>query len=251
MSLLHVREIDLRDWTGGLKETLGVVAVSIEESWAVELKQSTDWFIEDKTKRTVDALKKNSFDSFHVSTKAAALEKLLQLIPKGSKVGIAGSMTIRQIGLDDALRNRGDQVDDIWAKKYKMEEHLAIRKSHFDADVFLTSSNAITEDGKLINIDGLGNRVAAMVFGPRKVFVVAGINKIVKTVDDGIRRVREISAPMNVKRLGGKTPCTEKGCCDVNECQTPDRHCHIITIIEKKPMKTDTTVVLVGENLGY
>jgi hypothetical protein len=251
LSLLHVREIDLRDWTDGLKETLEVVDVSIEKSWAVELKQSTDWFIEDKTKRTVDALKKNGFDSFHVSTKAAALEKLLQLIPKGSKVGIAGSMTIRQIGLDDALRKRGDQVDDIWAKKYKMEEHLAIRKRHFDADVFLTSSNAITEDGKLVNIDGLGNRVAAMVFGPRKVFVVAGINKIVKTVDDGIKRVREISAPMNVKRLGGKTPCTEKGCCDVNECQTPDRHCHIITIIEKKPMKTDTTVVLVGENLGY
>lgn len=225
--------------------------MSKEKSWEIELRQSTDWFIEDKTKRTVEALKKNGFDSFHVPTKTAALERLLQLIPEGSKVGIAGSMTIRQIGLDDALRNRGDQVDDIWAKKYKMEEHLAIRKRHFDADVFLTSSNAITEDGKLINIDGLGNRVAAMVFGPKKVIIVAGINKIVKTVDDGIRRVRDISAPMNVKRLGGRTPCTEKGCCDLNECQPPDRHCHILTIIEKKPMKTDTTVVLVGENLGY
>ena len=225
--------------------------MSKEKSWETELKQSTDWFIEDKTKRTVEALRNNGFDSFYVSTKTAALERLLHLIPEGSRVGIAGSMTIRQIGLDDALRNRGDQVDDIWAKKYKMEEHMAIRKKHFDADIFLTSSNAITEDGKLINIDGLGNRVAAMVFGPKKVIIVAGINKIVKTLDDGIRRVRDISAPMNVRRLGGKTPCTERGCCDLNECQPPDRHCHIVTIIEKVPMKTDTTVVLVGENLGY
>jgi L-lactate utilization protein LutB len=225
--------------------------MSKEKSWETELKQSTDWFIEDKTKRTVEALRNNGFDSFYVPTKTAALERLLQLIPEGSGVGIAGSMTIRQIGLDDALRNRGDRVDDIWAKKYKMEEHMTIRKKHFDADIFLTSSNAITEDGRLINIDGLGNRVAAMVFGPKKVIIVAGINKIVKTLDDGIRRVRDISAPMNVKRLGGKTPCTEKGCCDLNECQPPDRHCHIITIIEKVPMKTDTTVVLVGDNLGY
>ena len=225
--------------------------MSKEKSWETELKQSTDWFIEDKTNRTVEALKNNGFDSFYVPTKTATLERLLQLIPEGSRVGIAGSMTIRQIGLDDALRNRGDQIDDIWAKKYKMEEHMAIRRKHLDADIFLTSSNAITEDGKLINIDGLGNRVAAMVFGPKKVIIVAGINKIVKTLDEGIRRVRDISAPMNVKRLGGKTPCTEKGCCDLNECQPPDRHCHIITIIEKVPMKTDTTVVLVGENLGY
>jgi hypothetical protein len=132
-----------------------------------------------------------------------------------------------------------------------MEEHLAIRRRHFDADVFLTSSNAITEDGKLINIDGLGNRVAAMVFGPKKVIIVAGINKIVKDVEDGIRRIREVSAPMNVKRFSGETPCTRDGYCNLDDCQPPDRHCHILTIIEKRPMKTETTVVLVGENLGY
>ncbi|MBS7622213.1 lactate utilization protein [Candidatus Bathyarchaeota archaeon] len=225
--------------------------MSEEKNWEIELKQSVDWFIEEKTNRTVEALKKNGFDSFYVSTKAMTLERMLQLIPKGSRVGIAGSMTIRQIGLDDALRKRGDQVDDIWAKKYSMEEQLAVRRRHFDADVFLTSSNAITEDGKLINIDGLGNRVAAMVFGPKKVIIVAGINKIVKDVESGIRRIREVSAPMNVKRFSGETPCTRDGHCDLQICQPPDRHCHILSIIEKRPMKTDTTVVLVGENLGY
>ena len=234
-----------------MRESLEVVTVSKEKSWEIELRQSADWFIEDKLRRTVEALKKNGFDSFQVPTRTAALDRLLQLIPKGSRIGIPGSMTIRQIGLDDALRSRGDTVYDIWAEKYKLDEHMAIRKKHLNSDVLLTSSNAVTEDGKLVNMDGLGNRVAAMVFGPRRVFVVAGVNKIVKTVDDGIKRVREISAPMNVKRLGSKTPCTEKGCCNLDECQPPDRHCHILTVIEKAPMKTDTTVVLVGENLGY
>jgi len=149
--------------------------MSEEKRWLTEQKESMEWFIEDKTRRTIEALKNNGFESFYVPSKDEALEKLLQLIPKGSKVGIAGSMTIRQIKLDDELRKRGDHVDDIWAKAYPLEEHLKIRKRHFDADIFLTSSNAVTEDGKLVNVDGLGNRVAAMIFGPKKVIVVAAI----------------------------------------------------------------------------
>lgn len=225
--------------------------MSEEKEWSIQQKKSREWYIEDKTGRTIEALKNNGFESFYVSTKDQALKKILQLIPKGSKVGIAGSMTVRQIGLDDELRKRGDHVDDIWAQKYSPEEHLAIRKQHFNADIFLTSSNAVTEDGKLVNIDGLGNRVTAMIFGPKKVIVVAGINKIVKNVDEGIQRIRNVAAPMNVKRFGGKTPCTQKGNCNLDECEPPDRHCHIISIIEKKPMKTDTTVVIIDENLGF
>ena len=222
-----------------------------EKEWLVQQKKSMEWYIEDKTRRTAEALKNNGFEPFYVPTKDEALKKLLQLIPKGSKVGIAGSITIRQIKLDEELRKRGDHVDDIWAQKYSMDEHLAIRKQHFDADVFLTGSNAITEDGKLINIDGLGNRVAAMVFGPKKVIVVAGINKIVKNIDEGIQRIRNIAAPMNVKRFGGETPCTQKGYCELDECNPPARHCHVISIIEKSPMKTDTMVVIIGESLGF
>jgi len=225
--------------------------MSEEKRWLTEQKESMEWFIEDKTRRTIEALKNNGFESFYVPSKDEALEKLLQLIPKGSKVGIAGSMTIRQVKLDDELRKRGDHVDDIWAKAYPLEEHLKIRKRHFDADIFLTSSNAVTEDGKLVNVDGLGNRVAAMIFGPKKVIVVAGINKIVKDVDEGIQRIRNVAAPMNVKRFGEKTPCTQNGYCNLDECKPPDRHCHVISIIEKRPMKTDTTVVIIGESLGF
>ena len=225
--------------------------MSKEKKWFIEQKTSKNWYVEDKAKRTLEALKNNGFDTVYAPTKEEALEKLLQLIPKGSKVGIAGSLTIREIGLDDALSNRGDQLADIWARKYTPEENLAIRKQTLISDIFLTGSNAITEDGELINIDGMGNRVAAMIFGPKKVIVVAGINKIVKDVYEGIERVRNVAAPMNVTRFKGKTPCTLTGNCDLDECEPPNRHCHVITIIEKRPMKTDTTVVLVGEALGF
>lgn len=225
--------------------------MSKEKKWYIEQKTSKNWYIEDKAKRTVEALKNNGFDTIYAPTKEEALEKILELIPKGSNVGIAGSISIREIGVDEALNKRGDQLDDIWARKYSPEEDLAMRKRTLSSDVFLTGSNAITEDGELINIDGLGNRVAAMIFGPKKVIVIAGINKIVKDVHEGVERVRNIAAPMNVMRFKGKTPCTLAGNCDLDECEPPNRHCHVITIIEKRPMKTDTTVVLVGEDLGF
>ncbi len=225
--------------------------MSKEKRWFIEQKASTHWYVEDRARRTVEALRNNGFEALYAPTKEEALEKILQLIPKGSKVGIAGSMTIREIGLDEALNKRGDKLADIWAKKHSPEEDLEIRKQTLVSDIFLTSSNAITEDGELINIDGLGNRVAAMIFGPKKVIVVAGINKIVKDVYEGIERVRNIAAPMNVTRFKGKTPCTLTGNCDLDECEPPNRHCHVISIIEKRPMKTDTTVVLIGKDLGF
>jgi L-lactate utilization protein LutB len=222
-----------------------------EKLWLTQLKTSLNWFNKNRVERTLEALDKNGFNSIYVPTKEEALKEILELIPKGKKIGVGGSMTVREIGLVDALNERGEQLDDIWVKKYSPEEDLAIRMKHFGADVFLTSSNAVTEDGKLINIDGLGNRVAAMVFGPKKVIVVVGTNKIVKDVHQGIERIRNVAAPMNVMRFEGKTPCTQTGKCNLDECKPPDRHCHVISIIEKRPMKTDTTVVLIGEKLGF
>jgi L-lactate utilization protein LutB len=222
-----------------------------EKTWLTQFKNSINWFNKNRVERTLEALNKNGFNSIYASTKAEALKKILELIPKGQKIGVAGSMTIRDIGLVDALNERGEQLDDIWSKKHSPEEDLEIRKRHFSTDVLLTSSNAITEDGKLINIDGLGNRVAAMIFGPKKVIVVAGTNKIVKDVHEGINRIRNVAAPMNVMRFEGKTPCTQTGNCNLEECKPPDRHCHVISIMEKRPMKTDTTIVIIGEKLGF
>jgi L-lactate utilization protein LutB len=208
------------------------------------------WFIEERAQRAIKSLKNNGFDAIYLKTKEEALDKIMELIPKRSLVGIGGSVTVREIGLVDALIKRGDTLAEDWLKKYSMDEKLSIRRQQLTADVFLTSSNAITEDGELVNIDGLGNRVAAMIFGPKKVIVVAGINKIVKDSFEGVERIRNFSAPMNVKRVGGKTPCLLTGNCDLEECKPPNRHCHIITIMEKRPMKTDITVILVGEELG-
>jgi hypothetical protein len=114
--------------------------------------------------------------------------------------------------------------------------------------VFLASSNAVTEDGKLYNIDGTGNRVAAMTFGPKKVILVCGINKIVKDIDDAHRRAKERAAPMNARRLNTKTPCAETGECA--DCSSPQRICNVYTALVKKPSRTDITVLLVGEPLG-
>lgn len=215
------------------------------------MRNEKKWFIEGRAQRTIEALRNNGFDAIYVQTKEEALKKIMNLIPEESLVGIGGSVTIREIGLVDALVKRGNKLAEDWLKKYSMEEKLSIRRQQLTADVFLTSSNAVTEDGELINIDGMGNRVAAMMFGPKKVIVVAGINKIVKDSYEGIERIRNISTPMNVKRVGGETPCLLTGTCDLDECKPPNRHCHIITIIEKRPMKTDTTIVLIGEELGF
>jgi L-lactate utilization protein LutB len=209
------------------------------------------WFIEGRAQRVIEALRNNGFDAIYSQTKEEACDKIMKLIPKGSLVGIGGSVTIREIGIVDALVKRGNKLAEDWLKKYSMEEKLSIRRQQLTADVFLTSSSAVTEDGELINIDGTGNRVAAMIFGPKKVIVVAGINKIVKDSYEGIERIRNIAAPMNVKRMGGKTPCLLTGNCDLDECKPPNRNCHIITIIEKRPMKTDMTIVLVGKELGF
>ena len=102
-----------------------------------------------------------------------------------------------------------------------------------------------------MNADGTGNRVAAMIFGPKKVIIVAGVNKIVKDVDEGLKRIRNVASPMNAKRLGRKSPCGLTGICIEDQCETPERLCHIITILERKPNETEMDIVLVGETLGY
>ena len=205
------------------------------------------WFTDQRIQRTLAALEKNGFQTFFVPTKDKVLDKVLSLIPSNANVGIGGSVTIREINLIDALTARGNTVFEHWLQP---EENVTIiMRKQLTSDVFVASSNAVTEDGKLINIDKAGNRVASMIFGPKRVLLVIGINKIVKDLDEGIRRLRNVAAPMNAKRRGDKTPCAITGMC--TDCETPDRVCRIITIIEKIPSRTDMTVILVGEELGF
>lgn len=206
------------------------------------------WFQELQVERTLKALRKNNFQAEFVPAACDAPGEIFKRIPEGSTVGVGGSMTLTQIGFFEEAKKYPIQLLHPFAPGVSPEESLRIRREIFLADVFVSSSNAVTEDGKLINLDGTGNRVAAMIFGPTKVILVCGVNKLVKDMAEAHRRVQEWAAPMNARRLGVKTPCAETGLCA--DCDSPQRICNIYTILAKKPLRTDITVFLVGEPLG-
>jgi len=212
------------------------------------MEQLEGWFREKQVGRTINALKKNRFEALFVMDAKAAFEEVMKRIPDGVTVGVGGSVTLAQIGLLDALKHR--KIKLIWPIQQARsdEERLELIRKSFFADVFLSSTNAVTEDGKLYNVDATGNRVGAMFIGPKKTIVVCGVNKIVKDLDAAEKRVREWAAPQNAKRLNRKTPCVETGLCE--DCSSPDRICNIYVTLAKKPARTDVVVILVGEYLG-
>jgi len=206
------------------------------------------WYQERQIERTVQALQKNNFNARSVPKAADALEEVWKMIPAGSTVGVGGSVTLEQIGFYEEAARRPLKLLNPFAKGLSVEESEKIRREIFQADFFLCSSNAVTEDGQLFNIDGTGNRVGAMFYGPKKVILVCGVNKIVKDLAEAEKKVQEWVSPMNAKRVGCKTPCVETGEC--SDCSSPARICNIYTILAKKPRRTDLTVILVGEPLG-
>jgi hypothetical protein len=163
-------------------------------------------------------------------------------------VGVGGSVTLTQVGILEALEKRSVHL--IWpAQQAKnMDERMELIRKSFSSDIFLSGTNAITEDGKLFNVDAMGNRVGAMCIGPKKTIVVTGVNKIVKDLEAAEKRVKEWIAPQNAKRLNRKTPCVETGVC--GDCSSPDRICNIYVTLAKRPSRTEVVVILIGEVLG-
>lgn len=212
------------------------------------MEQWEQWFREKQVERTINALKKNNFEAFYVPDSKAALEEVMKRIPDGSTVGVGGSVTLGQIGLMDALKNRKIQLIWPFQQARNDEERLELIRKSFCSDVFLSSTNAVTEDGRLFNVDATGNRVGAMFIGPKKTIIVCGVNKMVKDLEAAEKRVREWVAPQNAKRLGRKTPCVETGVC--GDCSSPGRICNIHVTLVKKPSRIDVVVILIGENLG-
>jgi hypothetical protein len=212
------------------------------------MEQLEQWFRQKQVERTIQALKKNNFEALYVPDAKVALEEVMKRIPDGATVGVGGSVTLAQIGLLDALKNRKIQL--IWPLQQARsdEERLELFRKSFSSDVFLSSTNAVTEDGRLFNVDATGNRVGAMFIGPKKTIIICGVNKIVKDLEAAEKRVREWAAPQNAKRLGKKTPCVETGVC--SDCSSPDRICNIYVSLAKKPVRTEVVVILIGENLG-
>jgi L-lactate utilization protein LutB len=213
-----------------------------------------DWDIQKDiyTKRcqlAIKALNSNGFESIYTDNAKEALEKAISFIPKDATVGIGGSVTVREIGLIEALEKQGNTLFADWGEPIELEEKLRKRRASLTSDVYLTSSNAITLKGQLVNIDGTGNRVGAMIFGPKKTIIVAGANKLVDTLDEAFARIRNIAGPLNGKRLNLKTPCALTGKCI--DCDSPNRMCKVSVVMDKKPNLSNITIILIGESLGY
>lgn len=196
----------------------------------------------------VKNLQSRHFEAYYCADQASALEKALELIPKGATVGWGGALSAQQIGLMDAL-NAGDyNAIDRDQCKTPEEKQEAAKKSMF-ADVFLTGANAMSLDGQMVNIDGAGNRVAAIVYGPETVLVVAGMNKVEDTLEDAIRRARTVAAPLNKQRFPNQTPCEVTGTCA--DCKREGCICNQILITRHCRPVGRIKFIIVGEELGF
>ena len=193
-------------------------------------------------------LKGRHFDAYYCENKEEALEKALELIPKDATVGWGGATSAVQIGLMDAVKNGGYNVYDRDTCT-SMEDRVKMMKKCLTADVFLTGANAISLDGQMVNIDGNGNRVAAIVYGPEAILVVAGMNKVVDTLEDAVKRARTIAAPMNQQRFPNQTPCQVTGCCA--DCKALDCSCNQILITRHCRPAGRIKFIIVGEELGF
>jgi len=208
-----------------------------------------DWN-EKVAQKIIANLQKRNMEGSFAETAKQAKQEILAMIPPGVKVYRGGSMSTVELGLWPAIEQiPGVKVIDPYRAGLSPEENMAARREGLLADVFIASTNAITLDGQLVNLDGRGNRVAAMIFGPEKVILVAGMNKVTPNLESAKARVRHRAAPINTTRLQLKTPCVATGLC--SDCNSLQRICNSWGIIERQTDKGRIHVKLVGENLGY
>ena len=204
---------------------------------------------DEKLDQVVRALKDRDFEALWVTDKDQARDLILERIQPEDKVGVGGSITIRKLGVLDILKDKGHTVYDHWIPNVPKEEISKIRKLQMQSDIFLSGVNALVTDGRIVNIDGIGNRVNSMIFGPDRVILVAGVNKIVETLDAAFYRIKNVASPPNARRLSLATPCAKTGKC--MDCRSPQRICRAVTILEWRPMLTKTLVIIVNESLGF
>lgn len=204
-------------------------------------------YYEKRAQKMIKSLESRHFEAYYCTTGEEALAKALELIPKGASVGWGGAMSAQQIGLLDAV-NAGDYIAIDRDKTTTPAERVQAQKKALLADVFITGANALSLDGQMVNIDGNGNRVAAIVYGPDSVIVVAGMNKVVDTLEDAVRRARTVAAPSNKQRFNLQTPCEITGACA--DCKSEGCICNQILITRNSKPAGRIKVILVGEELG-
>lgn len=191
---------------------------------------------------------KKNMEGYYCATSAEAVEKALSLMPEGTSVTWGGSMTLTECGLMDALKTANYELIDRDTAKTPEDSRLMYAKQVM-ADYYLMSSNAITIDGELVNIDGRANRVSCLCWGPQNVIIIAGMNKVCSDVESAVQRVRNFAAPPNCVRLNRNTPCTQTGKC--GDCYSPDCICSQVLITRRSSTPNRIKVILVGEELGY
>lgn len=210
------------------------------------------WYYQKMVETVMESLRRSNIEAFFCENKQEAKEKVLSMIPEGSSVGLAGSVTLRQTGIIDELSQGNFKLYNQYLPNLSKEESLRIRKEGTLADFFLSGTNAITLNGELINISAMGNKISGLAYA-KKVIIVAGINKIVKDIGEGLERTRHFVAPLNAKRLDFNTPCKDTGFCDYHRCRSPEyeRMCNQVLIVEGEREKGRICVILVGEELGF
>jgi hypothetical protein len=204
------------------------------------------WQLNLRARKCVEALRKNGFDAHFLPDQEAVRDRVLAECDPAASVGFGGSMSVAGLGIFEALSGRGKTLLD--HGRVPPEERTATRLAQLTCDLFLTGTNAVTLEGCLVNLDMTGNRTNAMTFGPKKTVVVAGGQKIVADLPEAIRRIKTVSAPRNAKRLNLSTPCVATGFCA--DCNSPQRICRVYSIIERKPVSSEITVLVCGEPLG-
>ncbi|BES65724.1 lactate utilization protein [Gottschalkiaceae bacterium SANA] len=203
--------------------------------------------MKDAVRNTIKALKENGFEVQYFKNSSDLKTTLMEQIPLSSSVGIGGAKTIHELGLHRDLTKRGQPV--FWHWLGDQSQRTSTLQLASQTNIYLSSANGITEDGKIINIDGVGNRTSSICYGHEKIYFIVGTNKISKNASDSIHRIKTEACPQNAERLDLQTPCRYlKKCTD---CSSPDRMCNITLILEKCPMKADISVFIVPEKLGF
>ncbi len=198
---------------------------------------------------TIESLKKHGFDAKFCATRQEAATFIMDMASDCRTVGIAGTHTARALGIVPMLESAGKKMYDHWQFKPGTPEELQCRKDQSRADLFISSTNALTMTGEIVNREGCGNRTNAMTFGPGKAVVVAGKNKIVPDINAAIERIEQKAGPIRAMSLNRKTPCVKAGHC--MDCESPERICRITSIIHRQPMLSKITVLILDEDLGY
>jgi L-lactate utilization protein LutB len=208
-----------------------------------------EWRYETVGKAACEALKRSGFDARFAVNGEEALAIVASFVRPGMKVGFGGSMTLRAIGAPEKVKALGAEILDHNVPGLDQERKLEILRSQLTCDLFLSGSNAVTLEGDIVNVDGNGNRVAALTFGPKKTVVVVGANKVVRDLDEALARLETRASPMNNKRLDRPNPCVKTGSCE--DCRGETRICRVYQILRRRPSLSDFTVIVVGESLGF